>query len=93
MQKYSEQVKLISSWISAKDKWTKIHNTNGDSAPGSCGENIIIGYLPTCNGNKNEITVIYKCSLPFIEDKNVENHQLNSLCFSDWVSFMKRIKS
>lgn len=91
MQKYSEQVKLVCSWINSKDKWTKIHNTNGKSTPGSCGENTIIGYLPTCNDDKSEITVIYKCTLPIIEDKNVEGYQLSSLSFSDWVNFMKKV--
>ncbi|MCD4562311.1 hypothetical protein [Lelliottia nimipressuralis] len=91
MQKFSEQVELIGSWISSKDKWTKAHNTNGEPTPGSCGVNVIIGYLPTCNGNENEITVIYKCQLPISEDQNVENYQLSSLAFSDWVTFMKKI--
>lgn len=54
-------------------------------------KNIVIGYLPTCNGNDNEITVIYKCRLPITEDHNVENYQLSSLSFSDWVGYMKKI--
>lgn len=91
MKKYSEQINLICSSIRMKDKWTKIHHSSGEPTPGSCGDNIIIGYLPTCNGNKDEITVIYKCRLAIAEDQNVENYQLSSLSFTDWVSFMKKI--
>lgn len=91
MQKYSDQVNLICSSIRQKDKWTKIHHMSGEASPGSCGENIVIGYLPTCNGSENEITVIYKCRLAIAEDHNVENYQLSSLSFSDWISYMKKI--
>lgn len=91
MQTKHDQIKLICSWASSGDKWTKIHNPSGKSTPGSCGENIIVGYLPTCTGKKDEITIIYQCQLPMPEDHNTKNYQLSSLSFSKWVESMKKI--
>ncbi|WP_285112830.1 hypothetical protein [Leclercia adecarboxylata] len=91
MEKYSDQVKSICSWIKMDAKWTKIRKDSGESTPGSLGENTIIGYLPSSNGNENEITIIYKCRLPLFEDSDVADYQLSSLAYTDWVKFMKKI--
>ncbi|MEY0950279.1 hypothetical protein AB7179_08760 [Providencia manganoxydans] len=99
MTKYNDseiqlQINKVIKWKNEGVLWTKIHEASGNANPGSCGYNIILGYiLPRSmtyeeNIKLNEAVVVYKHSPSSSFDEN--QIQLSYLTVSDWEKYMCR---
>ncbi|WP_317013024.1 hypothetical protein [Klebsiella grimontii] len=91
VKNYQEQIDSVAGWAASGKKWCRIPNKDGSYNPGSCGENVVKGFLPR-DRDSGELIVIYQCHLPFPENHAVRNFQFSQLKFSDWEKYMTPIE-
>lgn len=88
MTEFEEQCLQVKSWVQSKTIWGRSSFT----PHGSSAKNIVVGFLPVDKENE-EITVIYKCILPYDNAYGAETYQLSALKFSDWIKFMTPVNN
>ncbi|HBQ5655131.1 TPA: hypothetical protein L7569_004634 [Klebsiella pneumoniae] len=88
MTEFEEQCLQVKSWVQSKTIWGRSSFT----PHGSSAKNIVVGFLPVDKENE-EITVIYKCILPYDNAYGAETYQLSALKFSDWIKYMTPVNN
>lgn len=88
MTEFEEQCLQVKSWVQSKTIWGEVPSLRTEVVQ----KNIVVGFLPVDKENE-EITVIYKCILPYDNAYGAETYQLSALKFSDWIKFMTPVNN